>query len=137
MSILLNTDSYKASHWLQYPKGTTYVYSYIEARGFDEMNIYEESVTQRFYQNIYETLFVGMQPLLKEYLSKPITLNDINIAEAVLLNHGEPFNREGWMHILNEHGGYLPIEIKCVPEGTPVPLNNVLATIVNTDPKSS
>ena len=30
---LLNTDSYKLSHYLQYPPGTVDVFSYVEARG--------------------------------------------------------------------------------------------------------
>lgn len=33
MNFILNTDSYKASHYLQYSEGTEYVYSYIESRG--------------------------------------------------------------------------------------------------------
>ena len=32
-NFILNTDSYKTSHWLQYPPNTEYVSSYIEARG--------------------------------------------------------------------------------------------------------
>jgi nicotinamide phosphoribosyltransferase len=32
-SILINTDSYKVSMYLQYPPGTEYVCSYIESRG--------------------------------------------------------------------------------------------------------
>ena len=30
----------------------------------------------------------------------------------------------GWMYILNEHGGRLPLLIKAVPEGTVVPFKN-------------
>lgn len=32
-NIILNADSYKASHYLQYPPDTRYVSSYIESRG--------------------------------------------------------------------------------------------------------
>ena len=32
-NIILNTDSYKVSHYLQYPKNTQFVSSYIESRG--------------------------------------------------------------------------------------------------------
>ena len=32
-NLLLCTDSYKTSHWKQYPPGTEYVYSYFESRG--------------------------------------------------------------------------------------------------------
>ena len=32
-NLLLRTDSYKASHWLQYPPGAEHAFSYIESRG--------------------------------------------------------------------------------------------------------
>jgi nicotinamide phosphoribosyltransferase len=38
------------------------------------------------------------------------------------------------MHIVEHHGGRLPVEIRAVAEGTPVPTHNVLMTIRNTDP---
>ena len=31
-NLILNTDSYKASHWLQYPPGTTAAFSYVGGR---------------------------------------------------------------------------------------------------------
>lgn len=117
-NIILNTDSYKASMFKQYPAGTTGVYSYIESRG----GRYDE------------TVFFGLQAFIKEYLLEPITQKDIDIAEAVWGAHGEPFNKEGWEYILDVHKGYLPVVIKAVPEGTVVPVKNVLATIENTDP---
>ena len=117
-NILLNTDSYKASMFKQYPTGTTGVYSYIESRG----GRYDA------------TVFFGLQAFIKEYLTDPITQADIDIAEEVWTAHGEPFNREGWQYILDKHNGYLPVVIRAVPEGTKVPVKNVLATIENTDP---
>jgi nicotinamide phosphoribosyltransferase len=118
-NILLNTDSYKVSMFKQYPAGTTGVYSYIESRG------------GRYDQ----TVFFGLQAFIKEYLLEPITQADIDIADTILTAHGEPFNRVGWEYILQAHGGYLPVVIRAVPEGTVVPVKNVLATIENTDPK--
>jgi nicotinamide phosphoribosyltransferase len=117
-NLLLNTDSYKVSMFKQYPAGTTGVYSYIESRG----GRYDE------------TVFFGLQAFIKEYLLEPITQADIDTADAILTAHGEPFNREGWEYILRVHGGKLPVVIKAVPEGTLVPVKNVLATIENTDP---
>lgn len=117
-NLLLNTDSYKVSMFKQYPAGTTGVYSYIESRG----GRYDE------------TVFFGLQAFIKEYLLEPITQADIDTADAILTAHGEPFNREGWEYILRVHGGKLPVVIKAVPEGTVVPVKNVLATIENTDP---
>jgi len=118
-NICLNSDSYKFSQFNQYPAGTEYVYSYIESRGgaWDK------------------TVFFGLQAFIKEYLTTPITQDDIDTAEAVITAHGEPFNRAGWEYILNELGGKLPVVIKAAPEGLLIPTKNVLATIVNTDPK--
>jgi len=36
---------------------------------------------------------------------------------------------------MEHHGGKLPIKIKAVPEGTSVPVKNVLFSVENTDPK--
>ena len=116
---ILNTDSYKPGHWLQYPPNTEYVSSYIESRG----GKYDK------------TVFFGLQAFLKEYLSKPITQEMIDEADKFLTAHGEPFNREGWEYILKQYDGYFPIRIKAVKEGTVVPTRNALVTVENTDPK--
>lgn len=118
-NIILNSDSYKYSQWNQYPDGTTRVYSYIESRGgkWDK------------------TVFFGVQAFIKEYLLTPITKEDVDEAEALILAHGEPFNRAGWDYIVNELKGVLPVVIKAAPEGLVIPTNNVLCTIENTDPK--
>jgi nicotinamide phosphoribosyltransferase len=39
------------------------------------------------------------------------------------------------MRLIEKHGGYLPVRIRAVPEGSVVPVHNVLATIENTDPE--
>jgi nicotinamide phosphoribosyltransferase len=117
-NLILNSDSYKASHYRQYPPGTEYVSSYIESRG------------GRYPQ----TLFFGLQAFLKQYLTRPITEEDIDEAEQLLTVHGLPFNREGWRYILQQYGGYLPLSIEAVPEGSLVPTGNVLLQVVNTDP---
>jgi len=48
--------------------------------------------------------------------------------------HGVPFNRAGWEHILKQHGGYLPLKIQAVKEGTVLPVKNAIVQIINTDP---
>lgn len=118
-NIILNTDSYKTSHWLQYPPNTEIVFSYIESRG----GKYER------------TLFFGLQMFLKEYLSKPITQEMIEEAALFLAAHGEPFNRADWEYILSEYGGYLPVRVRAVKEGTLVPTSNILVSVENTDPR--
>lgn len=118
-NIILNSDSYKYSQFNQYPPGTETVYSYIESRG----GVWDK------------TVFFGLQAFLKEYLNTPVTLADIDDAEAIITAHGEPFYREGWEYILKTYEGRLPVVIKAVAEGTVVPTKNVLVTIENTDPK--
>lgn len=117
-NFILNSDSYKMSHYLQYPKGTEAVSSYIESRGGD-------------YKR---TVFFGLQMFLKE-LEKPITFENIDEAEKIVTAHGLPFNREGWEYIVRAHSGYLPVEIHAVKEGTVLPTHNVLVQVVNTDPR--
>lgn len=116
---ILNVDSYKASHFLQYPPHTTCVSSYIESRGGE------------FQQSV----FFGLQMFIKQYLSRPISQGDIDEAQALLTAHGLPFNKAGWMHILNRHQGKLPLEIQAVPEGTLIDTSNVLVQVKNTDPE--
>jgi nicotinamide phosphoribosyltransferase len=118
-NLILNTDSYKASHYLQYPPQTSHLSSYIESRGGE----YEQLV------------FFGLQAFLKEYLCHPITMEDIDQAEEVLIAHGLPFNREGWQYIVEQHNGYFPLLIEAIPEGTVLSTKNVLVQVVNTDPK--
>lgn len=118
-SILFNTDSYKVSMWKQYPPGTEIVYSYIEARG----GIFNEVV-----------LF-GVQAFIQEYLTKPISREDVLLANEYWTAHGEPFNLDGWLYIVEEHKGQLPVLIKAAQEGLAVPTGNVLVTIENTDSK--
>ncbi len=121
-NILLMTDSYKVSHARQYPAKATRVFSFFESRG----------------GRYPEVVFFGLQYLIKKYLvGQVVTEEKINEAKEIFTLHfGTPdlFNEAGWRHILKEHGGYLPLEIKAVREGTRVDISNVLVTVVNTDP---
>ncbi len=117
-NLLLNTDSYKASHWLQHPPNTDATFFYIESRG----GLYDR------------TVFFGLQAILKEYLAKPITHADVDEARDLFAAHGEPFNEAGWRYIVDTHAGLLPIRIRAVPEGTVVPTHQALVTIESTDP---
>jgi nicotinamide phosphoribosyltransferase len=121
-NILTLTDSYKTSHWKQYPKGTSKVYSYLESRGGKFNN----------------TMFYGLQYFIKQYLSgQVVTEEKIQRAKKFWDAHLGPnhFNEAGWRHILDKHNGHLPVRIKAVPEGTVVKTGNVLVTVENTDPE--
>lgn len=116
-NLILNTDSYKASHWLQYPPGAEAAFSYVESRG----GRYDR------------TVFFGLQAILKAYLDKPVTHAMVDEARDFLAAHGEPFNEAGWRRIVDVHGGRLPLRIRAVPEGTVVPTHQALMTVENTD----
>lgn len=121
---ILNADSYKASHFLQYPPGTEYVSSYIEARGYSKDAPLGADI-----------VFFGLQYFLETYLKIGIIKSDIDLADEMLSAHGVPFNREGWEYILKEHNGDFPISIEAVPEGKVYPSLTPLVQVVNTDPK--
>ena len=116
-NILLNVDSYKASHYLQYPPKTERISSYIESRG----------------GQFSKTIFFGLQYFIKKHLITPITEADISEASLLFKQHGLPFNEGGWRYILHQHKGFLPVEIQAVPEGSLIPTQNVLVQMVNTD----
>ena len=117
-NLILNSDSYKTSHWVQYPEGSQYLSSYIEARKGD-----------------FDVVFFGLQAFIKEYLSTPITHQHIDEAEAIITAHGLTFNRTGWERLVDKHDGYLPLRIEAVPEGSVVPVSNVVCQVINTDPE--
>jgi nicotinamide phosphoribosyltransferase len=117
-NLILDVDSYKSSHFLQYPPNTTKVFSYIESRG----------------GKYAQTVMFGLQPLLKK-LEVGVTKENVEEAKTFFEAHGEPFNYDGWMYIVNELKGKLPIKIKAAPEGSVIPTGNALVTVENTDPK--
>lgn len=118
-NLILDTDSYKSSHYLQYPAGTTRLFSYLESRG----------------GRYPATRFFGLQYILDKYLTRRVTKEMVEEARDLIQAHGEPFPFEGWMRVVNVHGGKLPLEIRAVPEGTLVPIHNILMSCTNTDPE--
>ncbi|MCW3836595.1 nicotinate phosphoribosyltransferase [Sphingomonas canadensis] len=118
-NFILATDSYKQSHFLQYPPEARAISAYVEARP----NPFSDRL-----------IFFGLQPYLIGMLGTPVTAADVDEAEAVCAAHGEPFNRAGWDAIVTRHGGMLPLEIRALPEGTVAPAGVPLVEVVNTDP---
>ena len=123
-NILTLTDSYKASHWRQYPAGTERVFSYFESR-----------LGARWH----ETVFFGLRYFIRQYLvGQVVTQRFINEADRLFAAHfggAGVFNKEGWQRLLEKHDGRLPVRIHAAPEGTVVPVGNALMTIENTDPE--
>lgn len=119
---LLLTDSYKETHWRQYPKGTKHVYSYLESRG----------------GMFKKTEQVGLQYILREHFSGQFfDRYDLEDAKTYIDQHIGPgmFNYDGWRYILEKHAGHLPLKIRAIPEGHVISTGNALVTVENTDPE--
>jgi nicotinamide phosphoribosyltransferase len=120
-NLLLMTDVYKLGHMRQYKPGTTKVYSYLCARSNKKYD---------------DALFFGLQHYLN-VLSTPITEAD---GEEFLSYYTMILGSQAPADIAEKISalvklGYLPLEIKAVPEGTIIDNKNVLATVTNTLPE--
>ena len=112
------TDSYRFSHYDQYPKDMVKMHSYMESRG----GLYKDIV------------FFGLQYYLTRLEgSKGLPAWELNELEKLTKEHGVPFNKQGWEYI--NKLGYLPVEIKAVAEGSINKPFDTLLTIESTDEK--
>jgi len=123
----LLTDYYKVGHVFQYPDKTELVYSNLTPR------------SSRL-KDIDEMVFFGMQYFIKEYLLN--YFNDNFFAqpkEKVMADYKRRISTSllpTYSHLERLHDlGYLPIEIKALPEGSKVPMKVPCITIVNTLPE--
>lgn len=130
-SILL-TDGYKLDHRRQYPEGTEYVYSNWTPRS-----------CQYFPEASEGTVVFGIEYFIKKYLLEEFNKNFFNRPKEEVI---EEFSRRintflgpnqvGINHISALHDlGYLPIEIKALPEGTLCPIGVPVLTVINTAPE--
>ena len=115
---ITDTDSYKPSHSYQDQDDIESKYYYFESRG----------------GRYKDTQFVGLQPILLRHFAKRVTMNHVQEADEIFAEHGEPFNRAGWERIVTHHDGRMPLRIRAVPEGTVVPVSNVLYDVELTQP---
>jgi len=119
-NLLLATDVYKLGHMEFYPEGTTKIYSYLCARSTKKEK---------------KALFFGLQYYLKQYLSRPITMENVEefleYRKNILGSNSDDVIKK--MTALGKLG-YLPVVIKAAPEGMVIDNKNVLATVVNTHP---
>lgn len=120
-NFILAADSYKFTHWLQV----------VIQRGYTQSSIVPRASSRLERDEIV----VACNRLIASYLSSVIiTEDDVDEAEIEVNQQGYEFNREGWMHIVRNHGGRLPIQMLGVPDGTIVRSNTAIAIFQNTDP---
>ena len=133
---LSSIDSYKLGHVDQFPEGTNKVYSNFTPRSLAHLHVpYEYGTTQVVWFGL-QAFLNDLQSVWQEtFFDRP---KDEVVAEFVELvgpfcgPRGFNQNRIEWLHDL----GYLPIEIKSLPEGTLVPAGVPVLTITNTLPEA-
>ncbi len=126
----LLTDYYKVGHVFQYPDNTTLVYSNLTPR-------------KSRFETIDEMVFFGLQYFLKEYLIDYFNDNFFKQPkEKVLADYKRRIitslgtHLPTYAHLEKLHDlGYLPVEIKALPEGSKVPMRVPCLTVVNTRPE--
>lgn len=127
---LLLADFYKVAHYAQYPKGTKFVYSNFTAR-------------KSRLEGVDSVVFFGLQYFLKEYLQNYFNegffkqkRNKAVSEYKRILDYSLGPDSIDMAHIEALHDlGYLPLEIRALPEGTEVPIRVPMLTIVNTKPE--
>ncbi|UUV45973.1 nicotinamide phosphoribosyl transferase [Bacillus phage vB_BanS-Thrax1] len=124
-------DFYKLSHREQYPNNTEIIYSTFTPR------------SNKYFPIADKIVVFGIQAFIKKYLINYFNKNFFRrrkedvIAEyerVVRFSLGK--NNPDSTHIKELWElGYLPIEIKCLPEGTLAPIKVPILTVENTDKK--
>ncbi len=127
-------DFYKTDHRRQYPEGTEMVYSNLTARSAKLKNLPD---------SMYHggTIFFGLQFFIKDFLINSFSDGFFRQPkEKVLAEYKRRMDTSlgkdaiGVEHIAALHDlGYLPIQIRALPEGSFVPIGVPYLTIHNTD----
>lgn len=127
---LLLTDFYKVGHVFQYPPKTEFVYSNFTPR-------------KSYLKGVDHMVWFGLQYFIKEYLLRGFNEHffkrkkeDVLREYARRVRTALGSDLPSYEHIADLHDlGYLPLEIRSLPEGTHVPMRVPCMTIVNTDPR--
>ncbi len=123
----LLTDYYKVGHVFQYPEKTELVYSNLTPR-------------KSRIKDVEEMVFFGLQYFVKEYLvtyfnenffQQPKEKVMADYKRRIVTSLGEHLPSYDHLSALHDLG-YLPVEIKAIPEGSKVPMRVPCLTIVNT-----
>lgn len=118
ISIAADTDSYKFGHSEMFNPGMEHLSSYGGTRS-DEV--------------FTKSLFLGPQMYLKEL--KPLTMADVEEAHDLAMEHCGVFPLRWMKRIVEVHGGWAPVKVQALPEGTVVPNHNACYQVVDKDPE--
>lgn len=123
-NIIWTLDSYKDLHDQMLPHGTEQAYAYLQPRVGA--------------QYPYVVVFGAQATIAKWLQGVVITKALIDEIEPVMHDHfkynGRVWSRAKWDYIVDNFGGKLPIRIKGLPEGTVIPIDNMILSVESTDP---
>lgn len=125
MSVINAIDGYKVSHRLQYEPGTEEVVSNWTPRSSRD-------------ENVKEVVFFGLQYFIKKYLQEGFQEFFDMPEDAAVSSYARRIKHYSGeidtSHIKSLHRlGYLPIEIRALPEGTLCPIGVPMFVIRNTN----
>lgn len=130
MNPLLLTDGYKTGHHMQYPEGTTLVYSNFTPRSNKYGPKGVDKVVSFGQQMVMMQIHEAFQ---KEFFSKPKDEVCGEMKRELSLYLGTDYDVT---HFEKLHDlGYLPIHVKILEEGTLIPIKVPVLTIYNTHPE--
>ena len=119
-SSLDKSDSYKDSHDAMMPDGVTESGLYYEARG-GEMD----------FSCLYGLQYTMIAHMEGEFVTQKMLDEQVNDVIPEHMGKTFPYNKRMWQHIIDKYQGRLPVEIRAVEEGLPIPTGNALFTIRN------
>jgi nicotinamide phosphoribosyltransferase len=109
---ILDTDTYKATHHMQYRDDLSSMTAYFTFRG-------------PLTESDHRIVVFGLRYAIENILMRKITQADIDEAESYLSQHGVLKSRIDWpknlwQDIVDNHNGYLPFTVKALRDGTVV-----------------
>ena len=127
--MMLMSDTYKHTHPRQYPQNLTKLVSYLTPR---------KSMSPAFPNMV----FFGLQPFIRDYLIDGFNKQFFNLSLQHVKREYEyymdcqiGFENTEWEKIAALHRlGYLPIEIRALPEGSVVNMGIPVVEMTNTHP---
>lgn len=132
LEVMWRTDGYKLGHYAQFPDGTTKIYSNLTPR-----SVYGGANEERPPVVVMYGLKKLLQRMVRDF---DVFFNsDIAVVRKLYEDRMERFSgtRPNTEHLQRLYDiGYLPLEIKAIPEGALGLVGQPLLTITNTDPSA-